>query len=241
MECPRCGFQQPEELYCARCGVHLPSAIQSRRRKTLVALMASALAFVLLGATAAIWWFKQRPGSEPASALPPEERQSIPRIQPPPPLPGPATRAHKTSRPSPGQKSPSASRKTKAPEQISESEEASKSSPTPPSQPFSSQPTESNPEAQLKRWAAQEWLDRARELEVDPEQEMEMYRRALEVDPGYALVHYHLGMLHWRKGEKETALEEFRKYWQGASPDERTDLPLPEGILPEELGVPLGE
>lgn len=236
MECPRCKFQQPEELYCARCGVHIPSALNRRKRNTLAALSVTALVFVFLGAAATIWWFKDRSGSELHPPIAPEERQSIPRIQPAPPLPGPAGPQDKDSRQARFGRSSPSSKKAKAHERISPPEK--ESSPSAPSQPPSVQPTESDPEVQLRRWAAQEWVDRGKELQDDPQQEMEMYRKALELEPGYAPAHYHLGMLHWRKADRDTALEEFRKFWQAASLEERRSLPIPEEILSEEPGFP---
>lgn len=235
MECPRCKFQQPEELYCAQCGVHIPSALRRRRRRTLAALSGTALVLVLLGAAAAILWFKDRLGSEAESPIALEERQSIPRIQPPPPLPGATGRKDKESRQAHSRKSASTPTKSKIDDKIPVAETESK--PSPPSHPPSAQQTESDPEVQLRRWAAQEWVDRGKELGDETDQEMEMYRKALEVDPGYAPAHYHLGLLHWRKAERDTALEEFRKFWKQASPEERRNLPLPEEIPPEELDL----
>lgn len=239
MECPKCGFQQPEELYCAQCGIHIPSALQRKKRRTTAALAVTTLVFVLLGAAAAIWWFKYRPSPKAESTVATEERQSIPRIQPPPPLPGPVGRPQRETSPSGSRKSTTVPKKVKADEKIQPSEKDLK--PSPSSQPHPAQPMEPDPEVQLKRWAAQEWVDRAKELGDDPEQEMEMYRKALEVDPGYAPAHYHMGVVHWRRAEKEVALEEFRKFLKEASPEERRSLPLPEDVLPEELGLSAGE
>lgn len=239
MECPKCGFQQPEEIYCAQCGVHIPRALQLRRRKTLVVLSATALAFVCLLAAAAIWWFEGRSASQKESAGAPEERQSIPRIQPPPPLPEPASRPQKETRPAQPRKAASASKKSEVENQIPVPQTESKASA--PGQLPSAQPTESDPEVQLRRWAAQEWVDRGKELGDDPDQEMEMYRKALEVDPGYAPAHYHLAMVYWKKEQRDLALQEFRKFWQKASGEERLNLIIPEEISPEELGPTLVE
>ncbi|MEJ5377269.1 MAG: hypothetical protein WHX93_11870 [bacterium] len=234
MECPKCGFRQPEELYCARCGVHIPSALKRQRRRTLAGLAVSVLAFLLLGAATATWWLKQRPATEPELLGPSEERQSIPRIQPAPPLPGPEGRPQKQTRPAPSQKNVTASKKSRPPTGTSGSEAESKTPSSSQGPPPSPQIMESDPEVQLKRWAAQEWVDRARELVDDPEQEMEMYLKALEVDPGYAPAHYHLGMLYWRKADREMALEEFQRFWKQASAEERRSLPLPEELTQEE-------
>jgi len=239
MECPKCGFQQPEELYCAQCGIHIPSALKRKKRRTQAALAGTALVFVLLGAAGSIWWFKYRSGPEAESPVGTEERQSIPRIQPPPPLPGPSARSQREPSPTPSRKSAPAPKKGKSDEKIEPPEKDLKLSPS--SQPPSAQPVEPDPEVQLKRWAAQEWVDRGKELGDDPEQEMEMYRKALEVNPGYPPAHYHLGMLHWRRSERDMALEEFRKFWKEASPEERRSLLVPEEIAPEELGLSPGE
>jgi hypothetical protein len=234
MECPSCGFHQPEDLYCAHCGVHIPTALSRRKRRTMMAVGATGLALVLIGAGAALWWMREPPAPH---TEPQEERQTIPRIQPPPPLPEPAGLREKKAT-SAGKSAPSATRKGRPPARAPGPEGQGTASQTNSSLPQAPEP---DPEAQLKRWAAQEWVDRARELADDPEQEMEMYRRALEVDPSFSVAHYHLGMAHWRKGERETAIEEFRKFWQNVSQEERQQFPLPEEVLPEETAASQGD
>lgn len=239
MECPRCGFHQPEELYCAHCGVHIPSALSRRKRKATVALGATALAVLLVGGVASLWWSKslETPPPEPSSG--PEERQAIPRIQPPPPLPSP--RVVQPQQTAPSRKTLPISKKSAPPTP------SAIASPThTPASPVGSEASappipEPDPEAQLRRWAAQEWVDRGRELPEEPEQQMYMYRKALEVDPGFAVAHYYLGMAHWRQADREAALNEFRMFWQGATLEERQGLPLPEEFTPEELGPASGE
>lgn len=238
MECPKCGFHQPEEVYCARCGIHIPTALGSRRKRAFLALGATALAVILMGGAASLWWKKARQGQDPDPWSDTEERQSIPRPEPPPPIPTPTGTKPKVSAPS--RKATPSQRKSHHPDfapQASESEDVAKA-PAPPTTP--DQGPEPDLERQLRRWAAQEWLDKALEIRDNPELEIQMYHKALEVDPEFPQAHYHLGMAYWTTGQREAALGKFRAFWRTATPEERQTLILPQEISPEELGPPEG-
>ncbi len=55
MRCPRCGFEQPEDLYCANCGVEISSYLQRKVKKRRVLVwcgVAIGVAAILLGGIA---------------------------------------------------------------------------------------------------------------------------------------------------------------------------------------------
>lgn len=231
MQCPRCGFQQPEDEYCARCGVYVPGARKRRRARTGMGLAFSVL--LVAGAVAGVaLWFHERGSPQPPSphaATP--ARQSIQPVEPPPPppqRPAPPPKAHKTAKAIP-HAPPAPSR----PAVDGPTTETGRGEGTePPAEPGASIP---DAEGQIRRWAAQEWVEKGREQAGSPDEEMAAYRRALELDPRFAPAHYYLGMIQWAGEDPDGAMESFRRFLADATPEEKETLLLPEGWAPEEM------
>jgi hypothetical protein len=240
MECPNCGFVQPEEDYCANCGAHIPKALTRRRRRTVIALLATV---VCIGAAAsgAVFWASRHP--IPASPSAPAQEGSGPSIQrmSPPSSSAAGKPAHKAA-----VKKPSRSEGPKAGKRSSETTEA----PPPPQvgesssqdravakaeSPAEAGPSEKDLEGQIKRWAAEEWMARGRDLADYSQEELAFYRKALEADPNLALAHYRIGLIQWKWGLRDPALDAFRQFWRHATKEEREKYPLPAGFTPEEL------
>jgi tetratricopeptide (TPR) repeat protein len=249
MECPKCGFQQPQDDYCAQCGISIRLALSRRQRKNLLALLST---FVLIIAAALYlphWLSRERTEPHPASTA----SQGKPVLQKT--IPGPAepglthgefTEPSKPSGPEAEDLASPASEPT--PAVPSPSLPASDTEPTPlpppvtepqtPKTPTEDTPLNPDPEQQIRRWAAQEWFEKGQELADYSEEELSFYQEALKVDPHFALAHYYMGLIHWEWGEEETAIASFRKFWRDATEEERAIYMLPEGISSEELGFP---
>lgn len=221
MKCPRCGFVQLEEDYCAQCGGHIPSLLKRKRRKHLVLCLLTGLV-VATGVAGLFFWFDYNGGGPSKELFSHEERSLIPRLAPPPPAPPRPPQALKKTK-----SHPEAQNKIQSKEQFSPGTAVKRNE--------GNTPKDFDPGEQLKRWAAQEWLERAKELAGDREGETEMYRRAIEVDPSFASPHYHLGLLLWREGDLEAAKEEFKRFLDLATSEERELLLLPQGVNPEDL------
>jgi tetratricopeptide (TPR) repeat protein len=96
----------------------------------------------------------------------------------------------------------------------------------------------SDPEAQIRRWAAQEWVTKGREQAENPEQELSFYRKALEVDPHFAPAFYYMGLLYWGSGNRDACLGAFRSFWEEATPEEKESLLLPVDVTLTDLALP---
>jgi hypothetical protein len=92
IRCPKCGFEQPQEEYCAKCGVHIPSYYSSspqgeqgfsKKSSTPLAYLAGTIALVTLGVS--LWSFLSHKKSEQIrmrAANPPKDLRFIdPGIQ----------------------------------------------------------------------------------------------------------------------------------------------------------------
>lgn len=225
MECPRCGFSQPQDLFCARCGAHIPTVLRARRKRIVITLVVTGVVFAVGLASLLIWL---KPWSRPVASRSIEEqeqRDSIPKVSPSPPPPPLPTEASKKQ----------LSKKKGKSRQGQTSQEIRKEPPRP--QEEKPQPQEPQEwQLELLRWAAQEWMEKAREFEGDLPKQAEMYTRALEVYPDFAPAHYHLGLIRLKEGNKDLAQEHFRKFISLAKQAEREALPIPEDLAQELLG-----
>lgn len=248
MECPNCGFIQPEEEYCANCGAHIPKALTKRRRRTVITLMVTLVCMGAVGLGVAFWASRHLVFT---SSSPPAEEGSGPSIQRiPPSSPSPAgkpTHRAATKRPSKGAE-PKAIKKGPEPSPPPEASTPTRpAQPKPPDQsavkpesPSGTESSEKDMESEIRRWAAQEWVARGRELSDYSHEELAFYRKALEADPDLAVAHYRIGLIQWKWGLRDPALDAFRQFWRHATKEEREKYPLPAGFTAEELG-PAGE
>jgi tetratricopeptide (TPR) repeat protein/predicted nucleic acid-binding Zn ribbon protein len=223
MECPECGFSQPDELFCARCGVNISKALK-RRKKRLILTFASMAVILGFGVASVLLWLRpwERLGT-PKALETQEQRDSIPKVTPSPPPPPVSHEASKKQL-----------TKKKAKSSQSREPQMAEKPTTGGAQEEQTQAQEpSDPQVELLRWAAQEWMEKAKEAEGDPVRQAEMYNRALEVYPEFAPAHYHLGIIQLKEGKKELAKEHFRKFISHAKPQERDAFPLPAEVAQE--------
>ncbi len=246
MECPKCGFVQPEEEYCANCGAHIPKAMSRRRRRTVIALLVTVVCVGAVGLGVAIYANRYMISTSPS---PPLEEGSGPAIQriPPPsssaagkPAPRSGTkRPSKGTEPKTAKKGPLQAPEASSPSQAEQPKAADHSSQKAEASPEPGS-SERDMESEIRRWAAQEWVAKGRELSDYSREELGFYMKALEAYPDLAVAHYRIGLIQWRWGLREPALDAFRKFWRHATKEEREKYPLPAGFTPEELG-PAGE
>ncbi len=244
MECPNCGFIQPEEEYCANCGAYIPKAMTRRRRKAVITLVVTLVCVGAVGLGVAFWASKNLIST---SSSPPAEEGFGPAIERmPSPSPSPAGKpGHKatTKRPSKGAE-PKVGKKGPAPLQAPEaSPPAQEAQPKPADQskekegaPPEIGSPERDMESEIRRWAALEWVAKGRELADYSREELALYMKALETDPDLAVAYYRIGLIQWKWGLRDPALDAFRQFWQHATKEEREKYPLPAGFTPEELG-----
>jgi hypothetical protein len=261
MECPKCGFNQPSDQYCAQCGIHIQNALKARQRK---AWLGSILVVCLCVATGMILFRrqvvqeegnpgrivaesgKQRLASSPATrSSPPAEAPTTSRTRA-------GTRPPQTSLPAQMPKAPPAA--FTAPPPVKNPRPARAADREPPRvlaesvgtkvpKPMSAQrkgspaeqPEAVDPERQLRKWAAQEWFAKGQELADNSEDELFMYEKALEVNPHFAPAYYYSGLIYLEWGEYEEAVAAFRQFLAAASEAEKAVYPLPEEVSPDDV------
>ena len=220
MVCPKCGFSQPDDYYCANCGVNIDRFVQKKKKRG----RAFGVGIVLLGivAIAVIKYVQTSHRTEEAKTIGgtgheksgPASKQTAPTesgIQP--------TRSAQrsprrgvTRRPT-TQASPTSPRPA-------ENGRSGPGVPGPPPQKAEEEVQSGQKETQF---TAGEWFEKGRALDDDSEIETESYRKAIQLDPKFAPAYYHLGAIYYRRADYELASEEFVKFLQYASDVERLE------------------
>ncbi|MCK4390275.1 MAG: aspartyl protease family protein [Desulfobacterales bacterium] len=214
MICPKCGFDQPDDIYCALCGVNIEKYVRKRRKRRykvflLIALIGIAglsiakyinsVYNVQTSKLARKYAYNKtkaeikdvaRPGAKPGRLLSGKKRDA-PKI----------TAYHPQTR---SQKEPFAP----------ERDEDKRLSPS------HQQEAELGRDKQGK-YTAREWFEKARALDDESKAEIECYQKAIELDPEFAPAYYRLGAIYYRQANYKLGDQEFAKFLKYASETDR--------------------
>ena len=219
MICPKCSFDQPDDIYCAFCGVNVEKyARQKRKRRNKAYLL-----IVVLGVAAvAVAKYVKFPGDAQRPDLSSEYRDeettsqagSDKCIQPLSRRPSSeepdkeiSREARRAQRRQPGASFGSGRQKS---ESIS-----------PPQ--FSRMPPEPEDkmglrdEKEEKANTAADWFEKGRALDDESEAEMDCYKNAIQLDPNFAPAYFRLGAIYYRQANYELADLEFAQFLEHAT------------------------
>jgi clan AA aspartic protease (TIGR02281 family) len=217
MICPKCSFSQPDDIYCANCGVNVEKYLQKQKKGRF-----KIWAVVAFLAVAALTIAKFT-GTEKS----PEEK---------PPVREPAAKTMRTTKPAVPLAKESR-RETPEPDTVAKriaprrqiTPTPSREQPSPRNEPQSG-PGEGN-------LTAREFFEKGLSLDDDSDREIEFYQKAIEVDPTFAPPYYRLGAIYFRQADYDLSAERFVKFLEyGTEADKRTynvELYFP----PEDLEV----
>lgn len=222
MICPRCGFRQPDDLYCARCGVEVERYVRKRRKRryrwgigVTVAIVAAVLAArFLIGVEPPVDRSPAAKKGKTESTLPearkggqiePRSQQAPPVIPVPPPAKEPSKPPAKIPKPAARPDQPE-TRQARA---------------APPAQPEDKRKREVAPKKDEGAETAAEWFEKGKALNDDSDLEIQHYQKALELDPGLAPPHFRLGAIYYRRGEYDLAERQFARFLKYASEADR--------------------
>jgi tetratricopeptide (TPR) repeat protein len=223
MICPKCGFDQPDDAYCAFCGINIRKYRHERRKKQNVMYVLVSLA-VIAGVFIAFSSFRQ--AETPESVVQYAEKTGEHQVKD---VELPATgrelfeakREPRTWKSIDRQRRSTSKRKASfRPERLEDGSpgaaELSRNRPL-------AEPTpESVPEAPRgEELTASEWFEKGRALDDESESEVEFYEKALELNPEFAPAYYQLGAIHFRHARYEPADRAFAKFIEHASEAER--------------------
>ncbi|MDH3852395.1 MAG: aspartyl protease family protein, partial [Deltaproteobacteria bacterium] len=229
MICPKCGFSQPDDYYCAQCGVNVEKYVQKKRKKRFnLGLIITVLSIATLSLVLFMSIQKDPKKSDISedkstetkvaqkspSREKPQEQNVTPRARRRPgkvrgETPGVARSGNQLAR-----KQETAGK--------SSLEDAAKRS-TPQSEPKESTLTSKG------------WFDKGFRLDDDSDSEIAFYQKAIELDPKFAPAYYRLGAIYFRQAEYDLAAENFATFLLHASETDRQRYNIELYFSPEDL------
>ena len=224
MVCPKCGFSQPDDYYCANCGVNIEKYAQRKRKKRGYAF-GIAIVFLSIGAIAVTRYVQTSHRNEKAKSVSETGYEKS----------GPASKRTVQTEPKierkEGVKRSSERRVASRPEakgKLRPSRPAveGRSERGPGGAPTQKAEEEVKSRRQEVQLTASQWFEKGRELDDDSELEMESYLKAVKLDPKFAPAYYYLGAIYYRRADYERAEAEFVKFLQHASEEERIEYDI---------------
>ena len=215
MICPKCGFSQPDDYYCAQCGVNVEKYVQKKRKKRfkrgliITVFSIAALSFALFMSIQEDP--KKSDISKDKSRKTKVSQRSPSREKPP--KKNVASRAQRRPGKVPGE-TPGATRsgnqltrKQETTGRSSLQDGAKRSAPQ-------SEPKEST-------LTSKAWFEKGLRLDDDSDSEIALYQKAIELDPQFAPAYYRLGAIYFRQAEYDLAAENFSTFLLYASETDR--------------------
>jgi len=222
MICPRCRFRQPDDLYCARCGVEIERYVRKRRKRRYrwgLGLAVAMVAAVLVGKL----FMAEKPQAERSPATTEEKAERALaegkrgfQIEPGRPQ-APAVAQVPAAAKEPGQAPLGIQKAAARPEQAPTRQARA----APAIQPETKQKREGAPKTDEGAQTAAEWFEKGKSLNDDSDLEIQDYQKALELDPEFAPAHFRLGAIYYRRGEYDPAEREFARFLKYASEADR--------------------
>ena len=193
MICPKCEFSQPDDIYCANCGVNVENYLRKKKKTRYKGGITIALLCIVALAAAKFFFI----GNEAEKSEISKKDESTQRLQTTPPIDSP--------RPPRSRSQPVRQRGTTAKSSLDEP----KQQVAPQSEPGG------------KTLSAREWFKKGLSLDDDSDAEIESYQKALELNPEFAPAYYRLGAIYFRQAEYDLAAENFAKFTLYASDPEK--------------------
>jgi len=214
MICPKCGFSQPDDIYCALCGVSIERYLRQRRkRKYKVWISIALIGIVALSIAKYINSVHHVETPEPASKYVYKEKKAqIKGVT----LPGKKLHSRRESGHRPRSQPQEESFRPDTREDKPLSGDESMGGP-----PLDQQKAESGRDRQGETYTAREWFEKGRLLDDESEGEIQCYQKAIELDPEFAPAYYCLGAIYCRQANYELADQEFAKFLKYASEADR--------------------
>jgi len=220
MICPKCGFDQPDDVYCAFCGINVERCLRQKRKKQhivgyLLIVLVGIVGFSVARYIRTVHHVETpKPAARYAESTGKVQSKdvSLPEAK--------QERIESQSRAQPqtrtGQQHRSASQAVSLrPEgregiRLSEYETPRKPS-------LAQKKADSSLTRHGETYTAREWFEKGKALDDESEFEIERYKSALEIDPEFAPAYYRLGAIYYRRANYELADQEFAKFLKYAS------------------------
>ncbi len=222
MICPKCEFDQPDDAYCAYCGINIERYLRRRRRKRHKAyLLTAIIGIATLSIAAYVVSVYRVETPEPTARLSDErDRDEIKDITPPR-----AQRDQLAARYTPRAQTKTDDRTaSQLPGALTRDrgEERRERADEPPPESLLDRQEAGSPEKrQDETYTSAEWFEKGRALDDESEAEIEYYKKAIQSDPRFAPAYYRLGAIYYRQANYELADEQFSQFLKYASESDK--------------------
>ncbi len=214
MICPKCGFSQPDDIYCALCGVSIERYLRQRRKRQYrVWILVGLIGIAALSIAKYINSVHHVETPEPASKYAYKENKAQVKDVT---LPGNKLHSRRESGHRPRSQPQEESFRPDTREDKPLSVDESMGRP-----PLDQQEAESRRDRQGETYTAREWFEKGRALDDESEGEIQCYQKAIELDPEFAPAYYCLGAIYCRQANYELADQGFAKFLKYASEADR--------------------
>lgn len=212
MICPKCRFSQPDDIYCALCGVNIKRyAQQKRRQRRNISVWG---AFFVLTTLTAITFFTSFSKDDPLEKTSNSEKAGSAAL-----LGHDATQG-RNARPEPSTNTP---RQQVRPERRN-LDIKNTGIGTPP--PTDSDATLVEDESEQGQLTARQWFEKGKRLDDDSDAEIECYLMAIEIDPEFAPAAFRLAAIYFRQAKYEMADREFAHFLRNASDEDKKNYDI---------------
>ncbi len=207
MKCPKCGFSQPDDIYCALCGINI-GRYARRRKKQHYKIGLFALLIGIAGLAVANHFIS--PSIHNRIEITAESEFNKP-----------STQFHQETRSDLIKRrtgsAPSTSKDRSSENQALDTEKLGLESSSQGSEEYSYAQDESTEQLET----APQWFEKGKGLDDDSESEAECYNKAIELDPRFAPAAFRLAAIYFRQGKNELADNNFANFLKYASDQEK--------------------
>ncbi len=207
MKCPKCGFGQPDDIYCALCGINIRRYARTRKKQhykiglfaLLIGIAGLAVAnhFISPSIHNRIEKTAESEFNKPSTQLYQETSSDM------------ITRRTGSA--------PSTSKDRRPENQVFDTEQFDFES----SQGNEEDYSQAKKELTGQPETAPQWLEKGKSLDDDSEAEEKCYKKAIELDSRFAPAAFRLAAIYFRQGEYELADNHFADFLKYASDQEK--------------------
>ena len=227
MICPKCGFEQPDDMYCAFCGVNIERySRRQKKRRYKAGILAVLIGIAALSVASLITSSHKSKSKPPDEASQDSYAERLPQINQESQLGLDSRRSISATRDSAQARKNERSlgkspRKSYEGDRVLDDqlgvEKASLKAPL--QRDKQDGKSGSDPEGGIS--TATQWFEKGSALDDDSEAEIQFYEKGIEQDPTFAPAHYRLGAIYYRQANYELADEEFANFLKHASDADR--------------------
>jgi clan AA aspartic protease (TIGR02281 family) len=236
MICPKCGFSQPDDYYCAQCGVNVEKYLQKQKKKRFNRrLIITVLSIAVL--SLALFMSIQKDQKNSGISKDTSTETKVARRSPSPDKPPEQTAPSRARRSNELARTRPERVRGETPGVVGSENQPARARGTTERAPLEDVAKRAAPQSEPKEntLTSREWFEKGLRLDDDSDSEIALYEKAIELDPQFAPAYYRLGAIYFRQAEYDLAAENFATFLLYASETDRQTYNVELYFSPEDL------